>query len=333
MIRDEDAQFHPGPPDDPTWAETNYFGFYLPEIPMNVGVYALFRTTLGVVNTTVSMTSSFVDRPWEADYWNAQAHVPIPASHDLTEYQLRTGLSVTCRDPNRVWDVAFDDGEGTSLRFRYTAVMPAFDIHDPEQDPMVAAAAEGSEFAWGTAYNGHFDQSGHFEGELVLRGTTHPIDCISTMDHSWGPRPERVRKPMCWLHAHAAPDLAIHAIMSWEPDDPDGETDLTLAHGYVSSGGEMLGLRHGTGRSKRRGFYARETQLQLTDAAGGTWQLQGEATTSFPWQCWPDMVAFNVLDRWQLEGDGRQLWGDIMDFVGMPVLTEIYSARRHALSS
>ena len=49
MITDEDAEFHAPTEPDPTWAETNFFGFYNAEERLNVGVYALFRPNLGVV--------------------------------------------------------------------------------------------------------------------------------------------------------------------------------------------------------------------------------------------------------------------------------------------
>jgi len=76
---------------------------------------------------------------------------------------------VVCSEPNKVWDVHYDDGGTLRLDFRYTALMDPFDIHDPDQDPMVAAKAAGSDFSWGHAYSGHFDQTGHYEGELSLR--------------------------------------------------------------------------------------------------------------------------------------------------------------------
>ncbi len=80
--------------------------------------------------------------------------------------------------------------------------MLPFDIHDPALDPMCASGTAAGKFAWGTAYNGHFDQSGHVTGEVRVRGKRYAIDCVSTMDHSWGPRPERGKPNMSWLHAH-----------------------------------------------------------------------------------------------------------------------------------
>jgi hypothetical protein len=184
MIHPEDAQLHEPTSTDPLWGETNYFGLYVAGVPMNIGVYALFRTNVGVVTTNVSVNTRKVLMPWAADYWDAWAQTPIPESRSLLDYKLASGLHVTCLEPNKVWDVRYDDGGTLSLDFRYTALMDGFDIHDPAQDPMVAAQATGSDFSWGHAYSGHFDQTGYFEGDLVLRGQRYEIDCVSTMDHS-----------------------------------------------------------------------------------------------------------------------------------------------------
>lgn len=324
VIHPEDAEFHFPDTPDPTWAETNYFGLYIPEVPLNIGVYALFRSSLGVVNSTVSVNSRQATRPWEAEYWDHQAHLPFPASRSLLHYELANGLTVRCVDPNRRWQVRFEDGEGTRLAFEYTALMDPFDIHDPDQDPMVAAQAEGHDFAWGTAYAGHFDQTGRFEGELELRGRRYQIDCVSTMDHSWGPRPERVHKTMSWLHGHFAPGKFFHAILDFdERDGPDGPSKLSLTHGYLVDDGQMHGLRAGHGLTERGGCFPRRTRLELTDRRGVTWEVEGEAQTTFPWLCWPDMVGFNVLHRWRSQaGDG---WGEVMDFYGMPQVTELYA--------
>ena len=41
MITEKDMYFHTPSSDDPYWAETNYFGFYVPEEPLHVNVYVL----------------------------------------------------------------------------------------------------------------------------------------------------------------------------------------------------------------------------------------------------------------------------------------------------
>ena len=324
MITAQDAEFHAPAEGDPTWAETNYFGFYIPELRMNAGVYALFRPNLGIVNTTVSLNSRRVRAPWEAEYWESQVHVPIPANRSLLDYRLANGLSVRCLEANRVWDVDYADGDGTEIHFRYTALMEPFDIHDPAQDPMVAAQRDGSDFAWGTAYNGHFDQTGRFEGEVVFDGHTHAFECVSTMDHSWGPRPERTKTPMSWLHAHFGDDLAVHAIFDFDPAvGPDGPSALRLTHGYVLERGEVFGLKAGEGESVRVDLYPTTTRLRVVDSRDREWQLEGTAQTSFPWQAWPDTVGFNVLHEWRC-GDLVGL-GEAMDFLGMSQITSLYN--------
>jgi hypothetical protein len=324
VIEPKDAQFHEPTSADPLWGETNYFGLYVPQVPMNIGVYALFRTNVGVVTTNVSVNSRKVALPWAADYWDAWAQTPIPMERDLLDYRLASGLHVVCAEPNKVWDVDYDDGGTLSLHFRYTALMNGFDIHDPAQDPMVAAKAAGSDFSWGHAYSGHFDQTGHFEGEIVLRGQRHEIDCVSTMDHSWGIRQERQHTTMSWLHAHFSPDLAMHAIFDFDPaGGPDAATPLQLTHGYILDHGEAVGLKAGQGRTARRGFYPEHIELSVTDARDRAWDFAGTPLTTFPWQAWPGTVGHNVLARWQCQEQTG--YGEIMDFIGLHALTEIYS--------
>lgn len=318
MILDSDAEFHDPDKDKLNWAETNYFGFYNVEENLNIGVYALFRTNLRTVNATICMNSGFSATPWQADYVDYQSVIPMASDCSLLDYRLSNGLSVRCLEPNRVWEIRFDDGEGTTIDVTYRAIMPAFDIHDPDMDPMVGAKA--GTFAWGTAYNGHFDQTGRFTGHVTLRGRRIPIDCISTMDHSWGPRPERGSPNMSWLHAHFSEDLAIHAIFGFDP--AQNGTDLSLTHGYVVEHGEIFGLKAGRGRTVRvRDRFADRVELELVDRNDRSWLLTGAGLTSFPWQCWANMVGFNVLARWDL--DGRTGYGEIQDFFELPQLTRL----------
>jgi hypothetical protein len=222
------------------------------------------------------------------------------------------------------WRIGYDDGAGTMIDVEYKAIMPPFDIHDPAMDPMktkaLKEAEQGGKFAWGTAYNGHFDQSGHFKGQVAIRGKAYPIDCVSTMDHSWGPRPERGAPNMSWLHAHFSKDLAFHVIFSFDPRT--NGRDLSLAHGYVVERGQIFGLKAARGTTKRtRERYADTVDLVLVDSADREWKLSAQGLTSFPWQCWPNMVSFNVLGRWQC---GSLIgYGEIQDFFEMPQLTAL----------
>ncbi len=102
---------------------------------------------------------------------------------------------------------------------------------------------------------------------------------------------------MSWLHAHFARDLAAHAIFSFDPL-ANGRS-LTLAHGYVVESGKVFGLKDAHGETKRRERYAELVDLVLLDSADREWRLSAEGLTTFPWQCWPNMVSFNALGRWR----------------------------------
>ena len=324
MIRDEDVHFHPADTNEPNWAETNFFGFYNAQARLNIGVYALFRPNLGIASSTVCVNSGYCSTPWEADFCDLRASMPIPEPRDLSNFRLENSLAITCLRPNMDWHIAYDDGAGTTMDVDYRSIMLPFDIHDPDMDPMkakaLAQAERGGQFAWGTAYNGHFDQTGHFTGRVAVRGREYPIDCISTMDHSWGPRPERGAPNMTWLHAHFSKDLAVHAILSFDP--ATNGTELSLAHGYILEKGVIFGLKAASGAAVRsRDRYADTVRLSLIDRADRKWELSAQGMTTFPWQCWPNMVAFNVLARWRC-GDLLG-YGEIQDFFEVPQLTAL----------
>ena len=327
MIRPEDAQFHPATSADPLWAETNYFGLYAGQDtahPVNIGVYALFREPLGVVGSTVSVNSRKVLLPWAAEYWDAWEHLVLPTPADLTDYRLANGLHVVCREPNQVWDVDYaDPAADLELHFRFTGLMAPYDINDPDMDPM-AAAHDDKDVSWGHAYAGHFDLTGQVEGELRCRGRTVPIDCVSTMDHSWGVRAERSTSRLSWLHAHFSRDLAVHVVGDFSTSGgPEEPSELQITHGYVLDHGVVRGIKAGKGTTWRSGFHPSAIELEVTDAGDQTWHLEGTALTTFPWQAWPGTVGHNSLLRWSHEGSTG--YGECMDFIGLGELGAVYN--------
>jgi hypothetical protein len=325
MIIDADAEFHSVEDANPIWAETNFFGFYNAQEHLNIGVYALFRPQLGTVHSTISMNDHDAFEPWRANFFDHQAHLAIPVEAKLSDYTLANGLHVVCTRPNMDWRITYDDGEDTRIDVEYTALMQPFDIQDPDMDPITAATAKEEGFAWGAAYNGHFDQTGHFRGEVSIRGRRVPIDCVSTMDHSWGPRRERGAPNMSWMHAHVDDSYAIHAI--WSFDHTGASDALRLNHGYAMVDGEIYGLTTGAGHTSRdERLYAREIDLEVTDVRGEVHRLTGRGLTRFPWQAWPNMVGFNVLAEWEV--NGRRGHGELQDFVEAPRMAALNDSSR-----
>jgi hypothetical protein len=155
MIEDKDAEFHAPPAGQPLWAETNYFGFEIPDVPLHIGLYSLFRPNLGVVNSAVFANSRKVTSGWEIDYWDHRAYLPMEEGLSLLDFQLRNGLSVRCLEPNRVWALRFSQAGVLEIDVRFEALMQPFDIHDPDMDPRARRTGGDLSAAdlWG---GGHF---------------------------------------------------------------------------------------------------------------------------------------------------------------------------------
>jgi hypothetical protein len=304
------------------WTETNYFGFDVPGVPLHVGLYALFRPNLGVVNSAVFVNSRKVDASWEIDFWDSRAYLPMPESGSLLDYSLANGLSVRCLEPNRLWDLRYDNGESFEVDVRFEALMEPFDIHDPAMDPR--AKNTRGDLSAGAAYAGHFDMTGAVTGHIVLNGVRHEVDALCTMDHSWGVREERQLGVMTWLQAHFSREFAVHAMFDFDPSiGPDQPFEAHLTHGYILDHGKGVGLKDGTARITRTGMYADTLRLELVDAQEREWTIDGEAQTRAPIQYWPGSMAFMVMPRWRLADQVG--YGTSTDFLDLYHYTKLYN--------
>ncbi|MEW5702964.1 MAG: hypothetical protein AB1781_00005 [Pseudomonadota bacterium] len=327
MITAKDVmEFHTPSPEENNmhWAETNFFGFYISKEKLTIGVYNIFRKPLGVVLSNVFVAKGFGKDPTECLFNDFRVHLPIPQDARLGNYSLANGLQVKALNAPMDYDIQYrsEDGE-MELDVHYEGLMPPYDITDPKMDPITAkrtkdhlAKAQG----FGTAYNKHFDQSGRYTGTMKLRGKKYAISEISTMDHSWGPRPEFNSHNMTWGHVHAEPDFAIHTIFQIDPNkDPVNYGEL--AHGYVMEGGKCYGLVSGKGRAlKREGYQQKEIEVEVTDVRQKTFSYKGKALTGYPWLAWPSVCGFQSLNEVTLN-DGRKAYGECQDFMSMPYMT------------
>jgi hypothetical protein len=67
--------------------------------------------------------------------------------------------------------------------------------------------------------------------------------------------------------------------------------------------------------------YCDMVELEITDRNDRVWKLKGKGLTSFPWECHTNMVGFNVLARWEM--DGQTGYGELQDFFEIPVLNRL----------
>ncbi|MCK9505567.1 MAG: hypothetical protein M0Q95_15470 [Porticoccaceae bacterium] len=306
MIKQQDIEFHTPANADYLWAETNYFSFIIPEEKLFGTVYVVVREGLGVMSMDVAIHGALTDNRAECLYVDNHQHLPAPQK--MSDITTPTGLSIKVTSPKayRIDYTGFDD---TELHFDFKGLMEPFDIHDPNHSPKAAhdkkAQEEGSGF--GSGYGGHFDLTGHITGTLKLRGKDYKIDCVETMDHSWGPRPETHMPAIGWIHAHFSQDLAIHWIVLCDYEKPVGDQQ-TFAHGYVMENGKAYGLTDVKMRTIRSGVVTCTHEVEAKDVRGKVWRLYGAAEVGAPWVCYVSTMVYIAMVRWTLE-DGRVGYG------------------------
>ncbi len=307
MITEQDVYFHTPTSDDPTWAETNYFGFYIPEENIHVGAYVQAKQNLGAVLSSVTIFDGISNTPHEILYSDCHMHLPLPKGN-LDDFELDNGLSIKSTKPVMDYEIRFDGGDGVSFDVKYTALMEPYDIHDPDMDPLAGVEQEGDVVS-NHAYAGHWDQSGRVTGTLTIRGKTYNVDCVSSMDHSWGLRGEKQLKNFCWMNANFENDTSIHCLYLVDPNKLDSYE--AIVHGYVREGSKVYGLTRGTGKLRRNGYLHQFFDLEVEDIRGKTHKFTGTPMTSNPWLAWPLMFLVHSFCRWDM--GGIKGWGEVQD--------------------
>lgn len=296
MITTADANFHQPPDDNFRWCETNPFLFNIPDAAISGLIYVVTRPLLGVCMSDITIQDR-ISTHWDgAFYLDNQQHLPCPQS--LLDYELPNGVSVRAIEPLQRYAVRYEGIDDTRLEFEFNAIMPPYDMNDPDMDPL---AAKRHDAGWSSAFGGHFEQTGRITGEAVLRGQHYKLDCIDTLDRSWGPRAERDNAAVTWLHGSFGERLTVHALCAIDPANTS--TIGTLISGYVLEDGEVYGLTAFEGRTERLGLLPMSTLLRATDRRGKTFELTGAAINGSPWAPYPSLVYAQSLMRWNCAGE------------------------------
>lgn len=312
-ITAEDTKFHKPANSDPEWAETNYFAFQVEQEAIYVLVYTLSRPNLGVMMAHVIAYQGFNPAPMDAFFFDYRTHISIPKK--LEDYTLPMGLSVKAVNAPmeyRIDHVGYD--EDTEFHLDLKGLSEPYDIADPEMDPITKRIKGEDPKSWAVnAYKNHFDQAVHVTGEAQLLGKKHEIDCVTTMDHSWGVRPELGVPNMAWSQAHWGPDLAFKWISYLDP--LNSERVGPLFHGYCVENGKLYGLVSGEGTTKRDGLFPMEIEMNFEDVRGKKHHFTGQSVATYPWCPWPNMMNYCGFLKWDYEG--RIGWGETQDCLAM----------------
>jgi hypothetical protein len=303
MITAADADFHQRDPSDMNWTETMFSIFSVPEANILGNLYVLARPNLGVITGTVMVQQGFCRQPYEIDFCDPEVHLPCPES--FSNFSLPSGFRVEVTRPPLDYHFQYAASSGAcSFDLNFEALMPAFDMHDPGQNPLFV---EGDDWASphkaASTNKGHFDLLGRVTGELELRGKRYQVDCVDGMDHSWGPRTEDTAgtgsRAAAWMHVAFGEDFGMHLAMAL--DFRDGEVVYDgLRFGYVMEGGEVFGLVEANVEGRRVDMIGVSNHIQAKDVRGREYEFFGTAVAGAPWYSFnPCCTSFQSLYRYQ----------------------------------
>ena len=322
MITEADSEFHERDPSISDWAETIVLIFSVPEAGILGNAYVLARPNIGVAATSIILLSGFRAKPYEIDFVDARMHLPCPAS--FLDMSFDNGFSVKALDPPRDFAFRYDDPHGAcSFDLTFRSVMPPFDTHDPDENPLIQRG--GTDMGYGDAWaNGHLDVIGHTTGELVLRGKRYDVDCYDGMDRSWGPREEWGGRAVTWVHVAFGEEFGLHLALTMDLVDGRIVYDQ-LRFGYVHDHGEVHGIVDASMEAERVEMIPVSNHIRATDDRGRTYELFGTAVAGSPYyQFIPAYVCFHTLMRYQ-DGDGRVSHAEQGDIFGMEWLGDRFS--------
>lgn len=309
MITDEDVKHHAPPPGQWDWAETGYFNFYIPEANIFGFVYIVHRAGVGVTITDVEIVDRAGDVAEDSLWIDLVNHQPLAERAE----DFSTDCGLTFRAPSiRDYVIDYRSGE-VALHLDCSSIMEPYDIHDPAMDPMAApdAASAVANSGFGAAYTAHFDMSVEMKGWLQLGTRSFAIDCVSTMDHSWGPRPETGIHPILWLNAHFDRENAVHAIFAVDRTAPAGQQHV-FKHGYALVDGKVRGATAGRVLAHRPGLFPAAMDVSVTDCDGREHRLAGAVLARHRWTPYGNNVTANSMTRWH-RPDGREGIGTYME--------------------
>lgn len=298
MIRPEDVRYHT-PRDVPyDWAETSFFSLYIPEANITAWVYIVARPGIGAMVVDIEAMNRMGRITPEMLYFDFQQHLPMPDTFE--NFTLVNGLTLRTAKEPRDYHIDYVGTGDTEFHLKFAGLMEPFDIHDPSMDPL--ASEDPNKSGFGSAYANHFDLTAHVTGTVKIRGKSYNVDCVTTMDHSWGPRNERGMRPMGWINGNFGTDFAFQTIWTFDQFKTDWQA-FELAHGYVLCDGEVRGLTKGRMRAVRfAGALPTGYETFVTDKAGRDYHFVGQIVNQTPWACYSNIMAINSTVRWFHQG-------------------------------
>lgn len=297
MIEPRDDSFHEPTGEDPTWNETFWFSFAIPERRLSGTLYPIFRRNLGTVGCCIVLWDDGAHLPWEVLYYDYQYWLPWPEG-DLTGFELANGYAAECLTPLSDYRLRYRHEGVVDLDLRFSALI------EPHHTEM-----QGLRFA-GAA---HWDQHGRLSGRILLRGEELAVDSIYMRDRSWGPRPTQ-RGPRRMGYTTGFHESAGFHIISAAEDMLAELPKEPIITGYLWRDGEVADVVSGERRVVERDPHSgwpRRVEIELCDRLGRRLDTQGLCENRLAFPANPGNFNWMSLTRWTI--DGAEAWGEDQD--------------------
>ena len=325
VFKPEDDAYHPLS-DDPYETETNWWSFNIPERKIGCWLHTPYYPNRKSVTWRVFVWDDRGTDPAHMAYYRKVEEAAMPDRPDLRDITFPDGgYRLEMLEPAMKYRLTYEDpAQGFALEFTHTGVHPPHRFQ-PGEPPFMQTP--------------HFDQLGHIEGVMTLKGERIAIDSYSVRDRTWGPRggpytasrktyasdAERVRSPggprwreverergrgrIQYIFGHAGPDSGFLGFVRVQDGDASGWAPMNT--GWVLRDGEFgridpVQSRVINFRDPQTGW-TDHMQVRAVDERGRTLEAEGFAVSRMS----ESGYGTNSLMRWEL--DGKIGWGEDQD--------------------
>jgi len=284
VVSEADDAYHPPRSDTPTWIETMWFPFWVPEEGISASVRVWFSPNAGQQGGAVAGWSG-QSKGLFGDRWAE----PFSSPPNLLDLRLDRGLRIECLEPLARYRIQHET-DTLKVGLEFEAIMPPNPV-PPEESPGMFA--------------GHLEQPGRVTGQLAFHGQTHAIDCYSIRDRSWGPRemPDELRLG----NAHGTAEG--FGFFTYVNPTADGTERITS--GYLLRDGVATQLVSGFRETELVDGLPVSVRLIATDATDRVLEAEGKCVNVMASNAGNGVYAVLNLVRW--EHEGGVAWGENHD--------------------
>lgn len=288
IVTPADDLFHPPTSDAPSWIETMWFPFWVPEQQLSMAVRLWFSPNSGKQGGAISgwqgASQGVFGERWVEDYTQ-----PPP----LNNLRLANGLHIECLQALQRYRIQHRS-ERLELDIVFDAIMPPNPVA-PEESPGM--------------FSGHLEQPGHVTGNVSYRKQTQTIDCYTIRDRSWGPRemPEQLRLGNAYGSADG------FAFFTYIHPAADGSEPIS--GGYLLQDGLAAKIVSGQRTTSWADDLPVAVCINARDAAGRQVNVRGECVNVMASNGGNGVYAVMNLVRWQHDevvawGENHDVWSE-----------------------